>query len=256
MNALEKPSPGQGGDGRPAAASEALLEVSGLDTFYGTSQILFGMNLTVERGDCLALLGRNGAGKSTTMKSIMRLAPPRRGLVKVKGQDVGGLRTDQIANLGLGYVPEDRQIFKLQTVEGNLRLGMKKGPDGKMEWPLERIYEFFPMLGDARRKSAGLLSGGQQQMLSIGRALAGNPELLLLDEPSEGLAPVIMDAIQSLILKLREQGVTLVVAEQNMRFCMDIASRVAVIDHGSMVFGGSMTEFRENTEIASRYLAV
>jgi len=247
------PLPSEAGSGGGATP---LLDVRGLDTFYGTSQILFGLALSVERGDCVALLGRNGAGKSTTMKSIMRLAPPRRGSVQVNGRDVARLRPDQIANLGLGYVPEDRQIFKLQTVEGNLRLGMKKGPAGQDGWPLERIYEFFPMLGDARRKSAGLLSGGQQQMLSIGRALAGNPELLLLDEPSEGLAPVIMDAIQSLILQLREQGVTLLVAEQNMRFCLDIASRVAVIDHGAIVFGGSLAEFRDNPDIASRYLAV
>lgn len=241
--------------GIPVSAPE-LLHVDGIDTFYGTSQILFGLELSVARGDCVALLGRNGAGKSTTMKSIMRLAPPRRGNVYVNGCDVSRLRTDQIANIGLGYVPEDRQIFKLQTVEGNLRLGMKKGTAGQDEWPLARIYDFFPMLGEARNKSAGLLSGGQQQMLSIGRALAGNPDLLLLDEPSEGLAPVIMDQIQSLILQLREQGVTLLVAEQNMRFCMDIASRVAVIDHGAIVFGGTIAKFRENPDIASRYLAL
>jgi branched-chain amino acid transport system ATP-binding protein len=233
-----------------------LLEVRGIDTFYGSSQILFGLDIAVPRRHCVALLGRNGAGKSTTMKSIMRLAPPRQGSVHVSGRDVSRLRPDQIANAGLGYVPEDRQIFKLQTVEGNLRLGAKKGPAGQDEWPLERIYEFFPLLRDARRKSAGLLSGGQQQMLSIGRALAGNPELLLLDEPSEGLAPVIMDQIQALVLQLRNEGVTLLVAEQNMRFCMDIASHVAVIDHGTIVFSGTLDDFRGNPEIASRYLAV
>lgn len=236
-------------------ATTPLLEVRSMETFYGTSQILFGLDLTVARGDCIALLGRNGAGKSTTMKSIMRLTPPRRGAVQVNGLDVSKLRPDQIANIGLGYVPEDRQIFKLQTVEGNLRLGMKKGPGGQDHWPLQRIYEFFPLLGEARRKSAGLLSGGQQQMLSIGRALAGNPDLLLLDEPSEGLAPVIMDQIQALILQLRQQGVTLLVAEQNMRFCMEIASRVAVIDHGVIVFQGDIAEFQARPEVAKRYLA-
>ncbi|RYH70917.1 MAG: ABC transporter ATP-binding protein [Alcaligenaceae bacterium] len=235
---------------------QQLLEVRGLDTFYGTSQILFGLDLEVARGESVALLGRNGAGKSTTMKSIMRLAPPKAGTVAVSGRDVGRLRPDQIATIGLGYVPEDRQIFKQQTVEGNLQLGMKKGPEGQDAWPLERIYKFFPMLGEARKKSAGLLSGGQQQMLSIGRALAGNPDLLLLDEPSEGLAPVVMDQIQMLVLQLRTQGMTLLVAEQNMRFCMDIASRVAVIDHGSIVFKGSIQEFRDQPEVASRYLAV
>lgn len=233
-----------------------LLDVKGLDSFYGRSQILFGLGLAVARGESVALLGRNGAGKSTTMKSIMRIVPPRRGTVQAMGQDVSRLRPDQIANLGLGYVPEDRQIFKLQTVEGNLRLGMKRGPNGREEWPLERLYDLFPLLADAREKSAGLLSGGQQQMLAIARALAGNPELLLLDEPSEGLAPVIMDQIQALILQLRQHGMTLLVAEQNMRFCMDIASHVAVIDHGGIVFAGSLQQFRDNPEVASRYLAI
>ena len=235
--------------------SAELLAASRLNTFYGTSQILFDLNLRVRRGDSLALLGRNGAGKSTTMKSIMRLAPPRSGTVAVNGADVSRLPPDQIALKGLGYVPEDRQIFRKQSVEANLQLGMKKGPTRQDEWPLERVYDFFPALGEARKKLAGMLSGGQQQMLAIGRALVGNPELLLLDEPSEGLAPVIMDQIQSLILKLRNEGMTLLVAEQNMRFCMDIATRVAVIDHGSIVFEGSIQEFRDSPEITSRYLA-
>lgn len=236
--------------------TQPLLSVRGLETFYGSSQILFGLSLEVGRGESVALLGRNGAGKSTTMKSIMRIAPPREGTITVDGRDVSRLRPDQIAHTGLGYVPEDRQVFKLQTVEGNLRLGMKEGVRGQRDWPLARLYELFPLLADARHKSAGLLSGGQQQMLSIARALAGNPELLLLDEPSEGLAPVIMDQIQSLILQLRAQGVTLLVAEQNMRFCLDIASSVAVIDHGSIVFQGSLQQFRASPEVASRYLAV
>lgn len=233
-----------------------LLRIDGLDTFYGTSQILFGLTLRVNRGDSVALLGRNGAGKSTTMKSIMRLAPPTSGRIEVVGTDIGRLRPDQIAWMGLGYVPEDRQIFRLQTVDGNLHLGRKKGARGQDDWPIERIYDLFPLLGEARHRSAGTLSGGQQQMLAIGRALAGNPDLLLLDEPSEGLAPVIMDQIQQLILQLRGEGMTLLVAEQNMRFCMDIASHVAVIDHGRIVFDGTVAQFESNPEIASRYLAV
>ena len=235
---------------------ETLLRVRELDSYYGRSQILFGLGLDVRRGESVALLGRNGAGKSTTMKSIMRIVEPRRGAVHAMGHDVGRLRPDQIALLGLGYVPEDRQIFKLQSVEGNLLLGAKRGPGGQDDWPLERLYELFPLLADARGKSAGLLSGGQQQILAIARALAGNPELLLLDEPSEGLAPVIMDQIQALILQLRQHGVTLLVAEQNMRFCLDIASHVAVIDHGAIVFAGSLQQFRDQPEVASRYLAV
>lgn len=233
-----------------------LLSVREIDTFYGSSQILFKLSLSVARGESVALLGRNGAGKSTTMKSIMRLVAPRSGAVTVNGTDVGSMRPDQIARLGVGYVPEDRQVFRRQTVEGNLILGSKPGVDGTDAWPLERIYELFPMLAEARRKLAGELSGGQQQMLSIGRALAGNPEILLLDEPSEGLAPVIMDQIQALVAQLRATGMTLLVAEQNMRFCLDIASAVAVIDHGTIVFEGTVDAFKAAPEIKNRYLAV
>lgn len=235
--------------------SADLLAVNGINTFYGSSQILFDLKFSVARGDSLVLLGRNGAGKSTTMKSIMRLAPPRSGTVSVDGKDVAGLRPDQIARLGVGYVPEDRQIFRHQTVEGNLLLGSKPGRDGLDAWSLDRIYELFPMLADGRKKLAGELSGGQQQMLTIGRSLAGNPEILLLDEPSEGLAPVIMDQIQALVMQLRATGMTLLVAEQNMRFCLDIASRVAVIDHGGIVFEGSVDDFKNKPEVKTRYLA-
>lgn len=235
--------------------SANLLAVNGINTFYGSSQILFDLKFSVAKGDSLVLLGRNGAGKSTTMKSIMRLAAPRSGTVTVNGKDVAGLRPDQIARLGVGYVPEDRQIFKFQTVEVNLLLGSKPGVDGLDAWSLDRIYELFPMLAEARKRLAGELSGGQQQMLTIGRSLAGNPEILLLDEPSEGLAPVIMDQIQALVVQLRATGMTLLVAEQNMRFCLDIASRVAVIDHGGIVFEGSVDDFKNNPEVKSRYLA-
>ena len=233
----------------------ALLSIKGLNTYYGSSRILFDLELDVPAGECVALLGRNGAGKSTTMKSIMRLAPPASGRVEVEGVDVGKLRPDQIARRGIGYVPEDRQVFRLQTVEANLYLGMKKGPGGQNDWPLDRVYALFPMLADMRHKQAGLLSGGQQQMLVIGRALAGNPSLLLLDEPSEGLAPVVMDQIHGLILELRAHGMTLLIAEQNMRFCTSVASTVAVIDRGAIVFRGTVSEFKSRPEVASRYLA-
>lgn len=235
--------------------SADLLAVNGINTFYGSSQILFNLNLSVARGDSLVLLGRNGAGKSTTIKSIMRLVVPATGRVTVRGKDVSRMRPDQIACLGVGYVPEDRQIFGRLSVEGNLLLGAKMGCEGATAWSIERIYELFPMLADARKKFAGELSGGQQQMLTIGRALAGNPDILLLDEPSEGLAPVIMDQIQALVVGLRAAGMTLLIAEQNMRFCMDIASRVGVIDHGMIVFEGSVEDFKKNQDIKTRYLA-
>ena len=179
--------------------SGPVVQVEDLDVYYGTSQILFGVALSVRQGETMALLGRNGAGKSTTMKAIMGLAPARRGRVLLKGQVVSGLKPHHIAQAGLGFVPEDRQIFPEHTVEDNLVIGQKKGPNGEDEWPIRRIYEVFPLLEPLRLRIAGRLSGGEQQMLAIARTLMGNPALLLLDEPSEGLAPIIVQRIGELL---------------------------------------------------------
>jgi branched-chain amino acid transport system ATP-binding protein len=236
--------------------SAPVLTVEGIDVFYGASQILFGVSLDVERGQSLALLGRNGAGKSTTMKAIIGLAPPRTGAVRVAGEDMRGRTPDRIARAGIGFVPEDRQVFPEHSVEDNLAIGAKKGTDGRVDWTLERVYEIFPILAGMRGRMAGRLSGGEQQMLTIARTLMGNPDVLLLDEPSEGLAPIIVERIGELIARLREMGVTLVVAEQNMHFCLGIATHVAVIDKGHIVYRDTIEGLKANDEVKRRYLAV
>src|SRR6266481_1148676 len=237
-------------------SGQAVVQVEDLDVYYGTSQILFGVDLQVQQGETMALLGRNGAGKSTTMKAIMGLAPARRGKVTLQGRVVSGLKPYHIARAGLGFVPEDRQIFPEHTVEDNLEIGAKKGPDGQDEWSIRRIYDVFPLLEPLRHRIAGRLSGGEQQMLAIARTLMGNPDLLLLDEPSEGLAPIIVEKIGELIQRLRGMGITLVVAEQNMHFCLDIASHVVVIDKGHIVHRDTIEGLKANDDIKRRYLAV
>ena len=234
----------------------ALLEIRDVDVFYGASQILFGLGLEVERGQTMALLGRNGAGKSTTFKTIAGLAPPRRGAVVLAGETVSGRPSYAIARAGIGYVPEDRQVFPEHTVDDNLVVGQKKGPRGAVHWTRERIYEVFPLLATMKTRLAGRLSGGEQQMLTIARTLMGNPDILLLDEPSEGLAPIIVKAIGDLIKTLRDMGVTIILAEQNMHFCLGIATHAAVIDKGQIVHRSTIEALRHNEEIKTRYLAV
>lgn len=234
----------------------ALLEIENADVFYAASQILFGVSLSVEKGQTLALLGRNGAGKSTTFKMIAGIAPPRRGRVLLDGQLVSGIPPFRIARAGIGFVPEDRQVFPEHTVDDNLIVGAKKGAHREDHWNRERIYEVFPILAGMKSRLAGRLSGGEQQMLTIARTLMGNPEVVLLDEPSEGLAPIIVQAIGTLIKTLRGMGVTILLAEQNMHFCLGIATHAAVIDKGQIVYRGSIEDLRSNDDIKQRYLAV
>ena len=234
----------------------ALLSVENIDVLYGTSQILFGLDLVVERGQTMALLGRNGAGKSTTFKAIAGIAPPRSGSIGFNGEEVSGRSSTHIARRGIGYVPEDRQVFPDHTVEDNLRIGAKKGANGSQDWTLERIYDVFPILAERRMRRAGRMSGGEQQMLTIARTLMGNPDLLLLDEPSEGLAPIIVERIGELISELRNENVSILMAEQNMHFCLGVATHTTVIDKGSIRFTGTIDELRRNDEIKTRYLSV
>ena len=235
--------------------SAPALEARDLEVFYGESQILFGLSLAVAPGRCVALLGRNGAGKSTTLKAIAGLAPPRRGGVTVRGVEMAGRKPHRIARAGVGYVPEDRQVFTRLSVEDNLEIAARTGVDGSRVWTLETVWDVFPVLRDLRRRAAGRLSGGEQQMLTIARALMGNPAVLLLDEPSEGLAPLIVREIGALLRRLSTMGTAVLLAEQNMYFCLGAADDAVVIDKGRAVWRGAMTALREDAEARSRYLA-
>ena len=231
------------------------LRVEKLDAAYGASQVLFGVDLDVAAGETLALMGRNGAGKSSTFKAIAGLLPPRAGRVLVRGQDVAGQKPYRIARAGIAFVPEDRQVFPEHSVEENLEIAERAGLGGTT-WNRARAFEIFPMLAPLRTRMAGRLSGGEQQMLTIARGLMGNPAVLLLDEPSEGLAPLIVQEIGHLIRRLRDLGTTIILAEQNSRFCLSVATRVAVIDKGAVVWVGGVAEFRAAPEIQARYLQV
>ncbi len=237
-------------------SANSILSVSGLRVFYGSSQVLFGVDLEVGEGQCMALLGRNGAGKSTTMKAIAGIIPSATGKITLDGQDISGQKSYLIARAGLGFVPEDRQVFPDHSVDDNLSIAGKAGPDNRRDWTLERVYDSFPLLPPLRTRMAGQLSGGEQQMLVIGRALMGNPRVLLLDEPSEGLAPVSVQQIAVLLRELRKSGTTILLAEQNMHFCLHIATHVAVIDTGRIVYSDTAEGLRKNDEIKRRYLSV
>ena len=237
-------------------SQRAVIEAEGIDVYYGSSQILFGLGLAVLEGQTTALLGRNGAGKSTTLKALTGLAPPRRGHIRIAGTPVQGRKPHAIARAGIGYVPEDRQIFPEHSVEDNLLIGTKKGPDGQDYWTLERIYQMFPLLEPLKHRLGGRLSGGEQQMLTIARTLMGNPIGLLLDEPSEGLAPVIVARIGELLRRLRDMGVTVLLAEQNMHFCLGIASHAAIIDKGRIVYRNSIDALKADDAVKQRYLAL
>lgn len=237
-------------------SAKPVIEVEQIDVFYGTSQILFGVSLSVNQGQTVALLGRNGAGKSTTLKAIAGLVAPRAGRVKVLGIEMQNRRPHAIARAGVGFVPEDRQIFPEHTVEDNLLLGAKKGRNGEDYWNLKRVYSMFPLLEPLKQRMGGQLSGGEQQMLTIARTLMGNPSGLLLDEPSEGLAPLIVQRIGELLRTLRDMGITVLLAEQNMHFCLGIATEAAVIDKGQIVYRDTIAALRTNSEVKQRYLAL
>ena len=232
------------------------LTVEGLDVFYGASQILFGVGFTLREGQTMALLGRNGAGKSTTMKAIAGLVPPRAGTIRLGGRDIAGAPPYLAARLGLAFVPEDRQVFPDHTVQDNLEIAAKRGPAGEDHWTVPRIWEALPLLERLRGRAAGRLSGGEQQMLAIARALMGNPRILLLDEPSEGLAPIVVARIGDLLRGLRDAGATVLLAEQNMHFCLGLASHAVIIDKGHVVHEADIETLRHDEAIRSRYLAM
>ncbi len=230
------------------------LEVREIHTFYGLSHVLFGVSISAGEGEIVCLLGRNGAGKTTTFRSIMGLTPPRSGSIKYKGQELVGKRAYQIARLGVGYVPGARRIYPDLTVRQNLDVGRRSG-NGGAEWTVDRIYELFPPLKTLDCHLGGCLSGGEQQMLAIARALMGNPGLLLMDEPSEGLAPLLVRAVEEQMLKLKAQGITIVLAEQNVKSAFRVSDRGYVIDKGQIFFQGTIAELREDQE-ARKHLVV
>jgi branched-chain amino acid transport system ATP-binding protein len=234
--------------------SEPLLRVQDVYTAYGLSQVLFGVSLEVARGECVCLLGRNGVGKTTTMRSIMGLTPPTRGRVEWKGRDVTRRAPYEVAKLGIGFVPEDRRIFADLTVWENLDVATRQAPAGG--FTVERVYELFPNLADLRDRQGGFLSGGEQQMLTIARTLMGNPQLLLLDEPSEGLAPLVVEHLGEQIGRLKREGLTILLAEQNVDFSLELADRVYVLEKGTVRYEGTAQAFRADESIRHQYLAL
>jgi len=236
---------------------QPVVQVEDLDVYYGTSQILFGVGLSVRPGETMALLGRNGAGKSTTMKAIMGLAPARRGRVTLGGRVVTGLKPHRIARAGLGFVPEDRQIFPDHTVEDNLVIGQKKGAQGQDEWSIRRVYDVFPLLEPLRYRIAGRLSGGEQQMLAIGRALTLNPRVLLLDEPTEGLAPIIVEELlRALGTITRSGGICSIIVEQNAQKILGLADRVVILERGAIVHDAASAALKADPAVLERFLGV
>lgn len=234
-----------------------ILEVKEINTYYGTSHILFDVSLSVDSGETVCILGRNGAGKTTTMRSIMGLTRPRSGSVQFHGEDLRGRPPYYIAQKGMGYVPDNRLIFPDLTVRENLDLAYKvpKNFDGE-PWTVDRIYELFPLLKILDKRLGGYLSGGEQQMLTLGRTLMGNPDLLLLDEPVEGLAPLVVKDLGKQILKLKDMGETILFSEQNVRFATMTAERAYVIEKGRIRYQGSIEELSANDEIKKEYLMI
>ena len=233
------------------------LEVSDLHTAYGLSQILFGVSLTVETGECVALLGRNGVGKTTTLRSIMGLTAPHRGTVRYGGVDITGRPSYQIARLGLGFVPEERRIFPDLTVRQNLEVARKPPASAHArEWTVDAVFETFPALAPLAARKGGYLSGGEQQMLTIGRTLMGNPDFLLLDEPSEGLAPLIVRDLGRQIGRLKEQGLTILLCEQNAKFAARLSDRAYVLEKGHVRFAGSIEALYGDEEVRRQYLGL
>lgn len=225
-----------------------MLEVQGIHTFYGLSHILFSVSLKVEAGKVVCLLGRNGAGKTTTLKSILGLTPPQEGRIWFKGEDVTGKEPYLMVRKGIGYVPDDRRIFADLTVGENLEIAARKAP-GRDTWDKGKVHELFPPLANLDHRRGGLLSGGEQKMLAIARALMGNPDFLLLDEPTEGIAPVLVQAFGQTIERLKDIGLTVLLAEQNIKFTMRFSDLGYIIDNGRICFQGALKDLMENEDV-------
>ncbi|MGA8399284.1 MAG: ABC transporter ATP-binding protein [Stellaceae bacterium] len=235
--------------------SESLLTVEDIHTAYGLSRVLFGISLEVKAGECVCLLGRNGVGKTTTMRSVMGLTPPASGRVVWKGREITGRAPHHVARAGIGFVPEDRRIFPELTVWENLDVAARAG-GRRGHWTIDTVYGLFPKLEELRNRQGGFLSGGEQQMLTIARTLMGNPELLLLDEPSEGLAPLVVDMLREKIGELRDQGLTILLAEQGVEFSLALADRVYVLEKGAVRHSGPAAELRDNKDLREQLMAI
>ena len=231
------------------------LEVRDIHTSYGLSQVLFGISFDVAEGEIVSLIGRNGVGKSTTMRSVIGLTPPRAGSVTWLGQDITGMPTHRISKLGIGFVPEDRRIFPDLSVWENLDIARRPAVNGA-GWDEDRVFELFPDLAEIRDRRGGVLSGGQQQMLTIARSLMGNPTLLLLDEPSEGLAPLVVEAVRDRIAQLKQAGLSIVLAEQNLDFVLALSDRLHILEKGEIKFTGTPDDLRGNDAVLEKYLTV
>jgi branched-chain amino acid transport system ATP-binding protein len=241
--------------------TDILLQAKGLNAWYGAAHILFDVDLDVKRGEVVALMGRNGAGKSTTLKAIMGLLDQHTGQVQFMGRDISRAEPHDIARLGLGYVPEDRRIFSDLTVMENLEVGRqppRRWADGSAApaWTPERLFKLFPNLGEMPDRPGGRMSGGEQQMLTVARTLMGNPYLVLLDEPSEGVAPVIVEQMAQMIVELKSQGVSILLSEQNMHFAELVSDRAYVLEKGQIRYHASMAELAANDEVRRAYLSV
>lgn len=232
------------------------LAVSGLNSHYGPAHILFDVAFEVGPGEVVALLGRNGAGKSTTFRSVVGLVASRSGRIVFDGEDIARLPTFEIVRRGLGYVPEDRRIFTELTVEENLTVGRQPPRAGAPTWTREKLFALFPNLAEMRGRLGGRMSGGEQQMLTISRTLMGNPSLVLLDEPSEGLSPKIVEDMAAAILAMKREGLSIVLSEQNLHFARLITDRAYILERGRIRFGGTMAELDANSEVKDAYLAV
>ena len=232
----------------------AFLEVDDIKTYYGNIQALKGISLTVEEGECVTLIGSNGAGKSTTLRSISGLTPPRTGSIRLAGEEISMLPPQEIVGLGICQSPEGRRLFHRMTVLENLELGAYLRRDSDIENDIDRVYELFPRLKERERQKAGTMSGGEQQMLAIGRAMMAQPKLLLLDEPSMGLAPVLVERIYETIAEINQQGMTILLVEQNANFALDVSNRGYVLETGTVALADDAAALRENPDVQKAYL--
>lgn len=235
---------------------DLIIEAQGLQTYYGDSHILHGIDFRVAPGETLSLMGRNGMGKTTLLRSLLGLTPPRQGTVKVYGQDMTAAPTHKIVRQGIAFVPEDRGIFPNLTVKENLVMTARPGPNGRQDWDLTRVLDTFPRLAQRINNMGNHLSGGEQQMLTVGRALMTNPELLILDEATEGLAPLIRKEIWSVVRQIKQSGIATVIVDKDLKALLELADRNIIISKGQIVYEGSSADLAANPEIHTRHLGV